>query len=44
MQLLLRLVLEGTRDNSHTFIANIVAPEVQLTDGFATLQYALKLV
>ena len=44
MKLLLLLVLESTRDDAHTFIANVVTAEVQLTDRLTALEDALELM
>ena len=44
VELLLGLVLEGTGDDLDSFVANVVAGEVKLSDCLATLENALKLI
>ena len=43
MQLLLLLIFQGSRNHSHSFIANCVTAEVKLTDCLATLKHRLEL-
>ena len=42
MQLLLLLIFQGSRNHSHSFIANCVTAEVKLADCLAALQHSLE--
>ena len=42
MQLLLLLIFQGSRNHSHSFVANCVTAEVELADCLATLKHRLK--
>jgi len=42
VQLLLLLVFEGTSHNSNSFIANLVAAKIQLTNCLTTLKHSFE--